>query len=109
MTRVWSNTKTEPWSPADIKTMLGMLDAGSKMGDVARHLKRTRNSVIGKSNRERAKIKVAQRAQTGTEGIKTTPTCGFQGTPADAAQEPLPVHFRASGGGRYELLREACT
>ena len=59
MTRTWSNTKTEPWSPADIKTMLGMLDAGSKMRDVARSLGRTRNSVIGKSNRERAKIKVA--------------------------------------------------
>ena len=58
MTRTWSNTKTEPWSQAEVKTMLGMLDAGSKMGDVARHLKRTRNSVIGKSNRERAKIKV---------------------------------------------------
>ena len=59
MTRVWSNIKTESWSPADIKTMLGMLDAGSKMRDVARSLGRTRNSVIGKSNRERAKIKVA--------------------------------------------------
>ena len=58
MARVWSDIKAEPWSPADIKTMLGMLDAGSKMGDVARLLRRTRNSVIGKSNRER-KLKLA--------------------------------------------------
>ena len=59
MTRTWSNTKTEPWTQAEVKTMLAMLDAGSKMEVVARVLKRTRNSVIGKSNRERGKLNVA--------------------------------------------------
>ena len=59
MTRVWSNIKTEPWTQAEVRTMMAMLDAGSRMEAIARVLKRrTRNSIIGKSNRERAKRKV---------------------------------------------------
>tara|TARA_R110000822_G_scaffold42760_3_gene115954 strand:+ start:76 stop:570 length:495 start_codon:yes stop_codon:yes gene_type:complete len=58
MTRVWSNIKTESWTQAEVKTMMAMLDAGSRMEAIARVLKRSRNSVIGKSNRERAKRKV---------------------------------------------------
>ena len=59
MARVWNNIKTEPWTQAEVKTMMTMLDAGFKTADAARSLGRSRNSVIGKSNRERAKIKVA--------------------------------------------------